>query len=73
MIQTKPICVLQTLQYVERTSPECVLNVGEHLNAPFHAPTAQLPCRTEDAVKDSMLVQQSDEFGYLASHSSDTR
>ena len=61
---------LQTLQYVERTSPECVLHLGVHLNAPFHA---QLPSKTEDDVKDEMLAQQAEEVSQLSAHGADTR
>jgi hypothetical protein len=56
---------------VERTSPECVLQLGEHLNAPFHAPAAQLPSKTEDDLREEMLAQQAEENQYLAVHGSD--
>jgi hypothetical protein len=48
-----------------------VLQLGERLNAPFHAPTAQLPSKTEDDVRAEMLAQQAEEVRYLAEHGSD--
>ena len=57
---------------MEQTSPECVLHVGEHLSAPFHASAVQLPYQTENDVKEEMIAQQVKESCHLAEHSADS-
>jgi hypothetical protein len=60
------VCVLyiQLLEYIEHSSPECVLKVGEHLTSPW-GPPPSLNQEQEDDVVASVVSQRNNEVEYL--------